>query len=155
MQLLPISSSHASVVDFPTPSGLSANVYIDAPYVQASYVSGAALINTETFDPPYLSFNGSHCDSNLAIGIIELGSLCTTWTDDPYFGGATNTNSANRSPGGTHSNYAQTSSAGMTIQFPNTVNYVGFWWSAGSFGNQVSLYDSNNQIVAELNANQV
>jgi hypothetical protein len=152
----PVAIAQDAVVDFPTPPGLAANVYLDAPYVQASFVAGSTdEIATETFNSRTEAENNLPCLPNLAVGVLKDGSQCVASTVDKRWGGATNNNAANRVPGGTPSNYAVTGSTGMTIDFPDPVHYVGFWWSAGSFGNAVTFLDSSQHVIAELNADQI
>ena len=158
--ILPIP---AIATDSPTdPVTLSsesfASIYMDAPFVQASYASagtGATNVQTENFDnllPP----STDKCPENIAVGTVSPTSACLLYANDPNFGGAT-TSSSDPVDSGAHSTYAAVhSDAPLTITFPSAKKYVGFWWSAGSDGNNVSFLDESGRVVvAELNANDI
>ena len=135
------------------------NIYMDAPYVQASYVSALSRVSSATEDFDHFSpqpSNGASCPTSLSVGVIAPGSDCKFWSIDPYFGGATTTDPTKKVAGGVHSNYVSSqSSAGTTFEFtdPNTT-YIGFWWSAGSFGNTVTFYSGTTPL-ANFNADQL
>jgi uncharacterized repeat protein (TIGR02543 family) len=70
----------------------------------------------------------------------------TSANGDFKFGGA-NTTSDQPTVGGTASTFAAAwSSQVLTLSFAagSEARYIGFWWSAGSAGNQVRLYSKNN-----------
>jgi hypothetical protein len=140
-----------------------ASIYIDAPYVQASFVANEpdALTENFNFDPlqiPGGGYDGAQgtCPPNIFVGTISPTSDCLVYTDDPYFGGATTDFISEPYDLGTHSTYVATHrSMPLTITFEAPKQYVGFWWSAGSYGNTATFLDSTGQVIAQLNANDV
>ena len=166
-----VTPSSAIATDLPTdPVTLSnttfASIYMDAPFVQASYAStenDATNVTTENFNnltPIPTDYSVSQnadgmCPASIAVGTVSETSQCLMYANDPYFGGAT-TSSSDPFVGGTHSTYAAAHQGPpLTITFPSAKKYVGFWWSAGSTGNSVSFLGASGEIVAELNANYV
>ena len=157
--ILPIP---AIATDSPTdPVTLSsesfASIYMDAPFVQASYASagtGATNVQTENFDSLLPPFTDGKCPENIAVGTVSPTSACLLYANDPNFGGAT-TSSSVPVDSGAHSTYAAVHSVPLTITFPSAKKYVGFWWSAGSVGNNVSFLGESGTVVAELNADDI
>ena len=131
---------------------------MDAPFVQASYASagsGATNVQTENFDSLLRPSTDGNCPKNIAVGTVFPTSACLLNANDPIFGGAT-TSSSDPVDIGAHSTYAAVyPDAPLTITFPSAKKYVGFWWSAGSFGNNVSFLDESGTVVAELNADDI
>lgn len=129
----------------PTPAFAAAGdgitAYISPPFVQGPPSSANATIQ---------DFNAaSFCSS---LGVSNVGTFsgsCTTVASgngDFKFGGA-NSTSDQPTVGGTASQFvAAWGSQVLTLTFPtnNQARYVGFWWSAGSAGNQVKLYSKVN-----------
>ena len=119
-----------------------ASIYMDAPFVQASYASagtGATNVQTENFDSLLPPFTDGNCPENIAVGTVSPTSACLLYANDPNFGGAT-TSSSDPVDSGAHSTYAAVHSGDpLRITFPSAKKYVGFWWSAGSVGNNVSF----------------
>jgi hypothetical protein len=158
--ILPIP---AIATDSPTdPVTLSsdsfASIYMDAPFAQASYASagsGATNVQTENFDTLLPPSTDGNCPENIAVGTVSPTSACLLYANDPNFGGAT-TSSSNPVDSGAHSTYAAVhSGVPLTITFPSAKKYVGFWWSAGSYGNNISFLDESGSVVAELNADDI
>ena len=143
-----------------------ASIYMDAPFVQASYASAgtkATNVQTENFDTltaitsEYATSQGANgnCPETISVGTLSPSSACLLYANDPNFGGAT-TSSSNPVDIGAHSTYAAVhSGVALTITFPSAKRYVGFWWSAGSLGNNVSFLDESGTVVAELNADDI
>lgn len=125
----------------PSPDAVS--LYLDAPFVQGSYVTGTAGTTTETFD----SFGiNAPCTSPLAVGPIT--GTCTVQGADPY--GGASASSATPTIGGAGSNYANAGGDSViTITLAEPSRYFGFWWSAGSASNAVSFY-SDGQLVLDM-----
>jgi len=140
-----------------------ASIYIDVPFVQASFVANEADALTENFnfDPsqiPAGGYDGAQgtCPSSINVGTISPTSDCLVYINDPYFGGATTDSVSEPFDQGTHSTYVATHrSTPLTINFGAEKKYVGFWWSAGSYGNTATFLDSSGQVIAQLNANDV
>ena len=159
--ILPIPAiATASPTDPVTLSSKSfASIYMDAPFVQASYASAdprATNVQTENFDTMLLPpLTDGNCPENIAVGTVYPTSACLLYANDPNFGGAT-TSSSDPVDIGAHSTYAAVHSGDpLTITFPSAKKYVGFWWSAGSVGNNVSFLDESGRVVAELNADDI
>jgi hypothetical protein len=157
------SPPSAIATDLPTdPVTLSsssfASIYMDAPFVQASYASTdnvATNVVTENFDNLLPPLTDGNCPQNIAVGTVSPTSACLLYANDPNFGGAT-TSSSEPVDIGAHSTYAAVHDGDpLTITFPSAKKYVGFWWSAGSVGNNVSFLDESGTVVAELNANDI
>jgi Listeria-Bacteroides repeat domain (List_Bact_rpt) len=160
--LLVMSAQQIAHADSP----VVASIYMDAPFVQASYAStnpDAINVQTENFDnlTPIQSYYASSqgadglCPENIAVGMVTPTSQCLLYGNDPYFGGATTSSTSQPLNTGTHSTYAATHLGPLTITFPEAKKYVGFWWSAGSYGNKVLFLDANGGVVAELNADDI
>jgi uncharacterized repeat protein (TIGR02543 family)/LPXTG-motif cell wall-anchored protein len=118
-------------------AGDGITAYISPPFVQGPPASTNATIQ---------DFNGANfC---LSLGASNVGTFsgnCTTVTSslgDFKFGGA-NTTTDQPTVGGTASQFvAAWGSQVLTLSFDanNEARYLGFWWSAGSDGNQVKMY---------------
>ena len=115
-------------------------VYLSAPGVQSSTVTGAA---TETFDALSTGTHTSAYVSTAGIGTYTGSStgLFAIVAHDEY-GGATDSNHT------TPTNYfalgsqsGSTSAVYLTLTQP--ASYVGFWWSAGDQYNRVALYSGS------------
>lgn len=135
----------ASDATSPSPAiaaaGDGITAYISPPFVQGPPSSASATIQ---------DFNASNfCSSLGASNVGTFSGSCTTVASgngDFKFGGA-NSTSDQPTIGGTASQFvAAWGSQVMTLTFPtnNQARYVGFWWSAGSAGNQVKFYSQVN-----------
>lgn len=144
------------------PSSVKAvEVYVDAPYVQGSYVpelyQAASL--TDTYNSVTTDY--AACPTNGNIGTYSVGD-CTiilgTRNNNNYpFGGAL-TSSSTPTTGGLTSAQSPSvgvyTASGLTVTFANRKNYVGFWWSAGSDGNSIEFYRGSN-LVATITGDDV
>ena len=122
-------------------AGDGITAYISPPFVQGPPANVSATIQ---------DFNASNFCSSL--GVSNVGTFsgsCTTVSSgngDFKFGGA-NATSDQPTIGGTASQFvAAWNTQVLTLTFPvnNQARYVGFWWSAGSAGNQVKFYSKVN-----------
>jgi uncharacterized repeat protein (TIGR02543 family) len=117
-------------------AGDGVTAYISPPFVQGPPSNTNAIIQ---------DFNTSNFCSTL--GVSNVGTFsgdCTSVASgngDFKFGGA-NTTSDQPTVGGTATTFAAAwNSQVLSLSFPsNDVRYLGFWWSAGSTGNQVKFY---------------
>lgn len=135
MSILPNSATGAA----PVQSSLS--MYLDAPFVQGSYVTSGTLV--EDFD----SLSTGNCPSSIAIGIVS-GTRCTVENSGDYGGAGVDAMTSSQSIGGsTVGRYVSTDSSGMTITFPADQSYLGFWWSAGTNGNTVKFFKDNTLLL--------
>jgi hypothetical protein len=143
-----------------------ATIYMDAPLVQASYAadpqySYGGITETFNFDSSQISPGGydnaqGTCPANVSIGTISPVADCLVYVYDPYFGGATTDTNSDPYDVGTHSTYIATHRpTPLTISFGAPKQYIGFWWSAGSYGNQVTFLDTSGSVVAQLNADDI
>lgn len=144
------------------PSSVRAvEVYVDAPYVQGSYIPelfpGASL--TDTYDS--VTPSGAACPSSGTVGTYSGGDCFVIHRNHnsrsyPY-GGAL-TSSSTPTTGGLAE--TQTPSAaiytanGETITFATRKNYIGFWWSAGSTGNSIEFFRGSD-LVATITGDDV
>jgi len=128
-------------------------VYLDAPWVQGSYIAESFTSVSLTDNYNAITTTNVFChnrQANLLVGTYSNNSACRIFTKDqngasgyPY-GGATTTSStprqgspADQSPSAFVGNDP---TAGLRITFSSSKNYVGLWWSAGSDGNRLEFY---------------
>lgn len=121
-------------------AGDGITAYISPPFVQGPPSSTNATIQ---------DFSGANfCSSLGASNVGTFSGACTTVSSggDFKFGGA-NSTSDQPTVGGTASQFvAAWGSQVLTLSFAanNEARYLGFWWSAGSAGNQVKIYSKVN-----------
>lgn len=133
-------------------------LYMDEPFVQGSYASGANT-KTETFDSLAIDAENSvkSCEATNSIELGELLSDCSIYSATssaaPTYSAATNL--GDPTVGGTTSGFL-TSFPGnkYTVNFAEEEKYVGFWWATASAGNLVKFY-SNSSLVAEISIDGV
>jgi hypothetical protein len=145
----PVSSASA------TTNGVS--LYISAPFVQGSSYSGGdvALEDFEAF-----STGAGACLGSSAVGTIS--NTCMVANGDGA-GGATVTNDT-PTVGGSASKYAATpwpsGGAEIDITFPQPLQYIGLWWSAGNvesgsgITNFIEFYNGD-QLLTTMTANDL
>lgn len=133
-------------------AGNGITAYISPPFVQGPPASTNATIQ---------DFNGTNFCSSLGVSNVgTFSGACTTVSSggDFKFGGA-NSTSDEPTVGGTASQFvAAWNSQVLTLSFAseNEARYLGFWWSAGSAGNQVKIYskvNGNDVLTATLSTN--
>jgi hypothetical protein len=142
--------------------GRSLSFYIDAPFVENSYVytdhpaDGTSLT---TFDSQ--SANNQACRVNDAtVTLLDQPYGCVT-QNDRNWGGAITASSEPTVGNVTDGNqivpnrYAQANgSRGVRLEFSTPQTYFGLWWSAGSDGNIITFYRSG-QIIGSTSADDV
>ena len=134
-------------------------LYLSAPLVQGSHVSGANT-SVENFN------NFAETDNCTAITTTAVATMsysasnaCQVKPVSPYGGAASELSTP--AVGGTGTNwmgvpfYNTGSERSITFTFPAAVKYVGLWWSGGNNGNLVRFYDSSNRLVAEITSNDI
>ena len=132
-------STHPSPAQASVGDGVTA--YISPPFVQGPPSNTNSII--EDFD------SASFCATLGSRPVGTFSGACTSVTSansDFKFGGA-NTTSDQPTVGGTSSTFAAAwGSQVLTLSFPanSEARYIGFWWSAGSAGNQVRFYSKVN-----------
>lgn len=135
--------------------GDSISLYISAPLVQGSGVSGTGAI-TETFDSYSASGSGVDCPSSIAQGtfVASAAGVCKMRTVQDY-GGASSTSSS-PSSGGVGSRFPAVAATpgNVLLTFSDPVKYVGLWWSAGNTGNKVEFLN-NGTVIAEMDSTSV
>lgn len=110
------------------------DVYMSAPTVQGSFVSGGQL---EDFD--------LGCGNNWTMG--TMSGLCTGMNADDY--GGASTESGTPTTGGTGTPYGRVASGDtITITLSSPASYLGFWWTGGDPGNVFRFY-SQGDLIAE------
>jgi hypothetical protein len=144
---------------------VSFKMYLDAPFVENSYVytahkdEAAPGVQLSTFD--HQTSNGDRCEVNGASTTLLTPSKGGITQNDPWWGGAITEGSqptVGNLPAGEGpewKRYCQANgSAGLRIQFSTPQRYLGIWWSAGSAGNIITFY-SNGNVVAKSSADLV
>jgi hypothetical protein len=135
-------------------------VYIDAPWVQGSYIAEDFSALTITDDYNSVSSTGTNCEVYTSSVGTYSGGVCQIFTRDQdgyyRFGGATTTTST---PTRAFSNDQSPSAFvgsnnGENITFGRSRNYIGFWWSAGSLGNSIKFY-RNGTLFTTVTGNDV
>ena len=170
--VIPIPSAKASAIVASQAFG----VYIDAPYVQGSYLSNSTLYPgmtvTDNYDGTGAADNGT-CPTTNVGGIGNVGTYsfpggagdsCRIIKNSHgngsansyvYGGALTTSETATTGTSATQSDSPGIyNSSGTTITFSQPKNYIGFWWSAGSSGNAVKVYQ-NNALVLTLTVDDV
>jgi len=121
-------------------------LYVDAPFVQGSYIAENYPSNSLTDDYNSASPDNSACVATGTVGTYSGGDCTVIFSVHSgvayKYGGALTTSST---PTSGTSNTRSTSvgvftSPGETITLSSPKNYVGFWWSAGSTGNSIEFY---------------
>lgn len=149
--VIPITAPKAGATD-PQPT---VGMYLDQPFVQGSYVaedfsadSVVTTFNDQIFGST-CSFNGATIEP-----LYSASADCHIQTN-VHFGGASTTSSTPVA-GQTANpiNYGQVGSGGASIVFDTPQTYFGLWWSAGSTGNEIQLFNGT-QLVANTSANDV
>lgn len=110
------------------------DVYLSAPQVEGSYVSGAGV---------YVSDFNSGC--TFAMG--TLANPCTTRAVSIYGGAETTSSTPVTTTGGTGSNYVSGTDGAIELTMTKPARYVGFWWSAGSGADTVTFYKNNVELI--------
>ena len=136
-------------------------VYVDAPFVQGSYIAESFTAASLTDNYNSVSTNFSNCPTNGQTGTYSYTTtnnsckiLLGTNGGNYLYGGALATSSAPVTTGTkTPSVFVETEN-GTTITMSTRKNYIGFWWSAGSTGNSIEFYRGSRR-VATLNADDV
>ena len=143
-------------------------VYMDQPYVQGSYLANnyPSMTLTDTYSA---TASGDPCPTTGNVGTYSYSDnqckIIKRIHGDPgenyIFGGALTT-SGDTTTGTSAGITAESQSdspaiydvAGTTITFAEDKNYVGLWWSAGSLGNSIRLYQ-NSALILTLSVNDV
>lgn len=138
-----------------TPVQATVGMYLDQPFVQGSYVAEdfASETTITTFNEQSY---GNTCSFNGAtVEALYFETPNCFVRNELNFGGASTTSSTPSV--GTYPEpayYGQVGSGGASIVFDTPQTYVGLWWSAGSAGNEIQLFDGSN-MVANVTANDV
>ncbi|MEJ5368798.1 MAG: PEP-CTERM sorting domain-containing protein [Bryobacteraceae bacterium] len=123
-------------------SGISISVYIAAPRVVSSPVTGGTAVNENFSSNPNWANGLYTTDRTRNIGTFDLSphSALRIQNSDQY-GGAGNS--------GQYAAFgAQTGTAGaITLNLTNPTTFFGMWWSAIDPYNGVSLYDGNSLLM--------
>ena len=141
-------------------------VYMDQPYVQGSYVANnyPSMTLTDTYSA---TTSGDPCPTTGNVGTYSYAATkCAIIkrihnAGNYIYGGALTTSgdtTTGTSAGITAESQSDSSAiydaAGTTITFAEDKNYVGLWWSAGSLGNRIKLYQ-NSALILTLSVNDV
>ncbi|MEG1282125.1 MAG: IPTL-CTERM sorting domain-containing protein [Comamonas sp.] len=91
-----------------------------------------------------------------AIGTYEVAAGGNTNVESANQYGGAGTGTAMGSGGSNFLNAGTLGSpAGVTITLANPARYVGFWWSAGSNGNNVELLDEHDNVLTTMTTNEL
>ncbi len=107
----------------------------------------------ETFDEEEL---GPKTSGNWAIGTYKVGEGGDTNVASANVYGGAGTGTVVGSGGSNFLNAGTTGTPeGVTVTLTNPARYVGFWWSAGSNGNNVQLLDENDNILTAMSTDDL
>lgn len=136
-------------------------VYVDAPFVQGSYIAESFTAASLTDNYNSVTTNFSNCPTNGQTGTYSYTTtnnsckiLLGTNDGNYLYGGALTTSSAPTTSGTKSPSVFVETENGTTITISTRKNYIGFWWSAGSTGNSIEFYRGTRR-VAILNADDV
>ncbi|MEJ5030341.1 Ig-like domain-containing protein [Comamonas sp. MYb69] len=102
----------------------------------------------ETFNGETL---GTKTSGNWAIGTYEVGVGGNTNVAAANVYGGAGTDTVMGSGGSNFLNAGTSGTpVGVTVTLTNPARYVGFWWSAGSNGNNVELLDENDNVLTAM-----
>jgi uncharacterized repeat protein (TIGR02543 family) len=180
-RLMVIGVAAASIAALPqlqqsAPGAIAAGVtdkiglYLSAPMVQGTGVTQSVV--RENFDaltpgscPTTLSVVSSMVfrNSGSVVANTSSPSVCDVldWVADTNIYSGASTDSATQTFGGTGTHamavpyYSPSSLANersITFELNNYAKYVGFWWSGGNAGNIVRFFDSQDNLVAEIDS---
>lgn len=136
------------------------SLYISQPVRNADLnaaVPDGALPWSESYNQAYTieTFNGEtlgdKTTGNWAIGTYEVGAGGNTNVAAANVYGGAGTGTDVNSGGSNFLNAGTTGTPeGVTVTLTNPARYVGFWWSAGSNGNNVELLDENDNVLTAM-----
>lgn len=126
------------------------SIFMDAPLIQGSYVSGTNGTTSEDFN----SFGVGACPTTWGVGTIS--GVCNIASVRDYGGATGAVGSTTPTVQGAGSNFATTANASdtFTLTLAQASRYVGFYWTAGSPGNTVTFYDGATEIM-QLTTNTI
>jgi uncharacterized repeat protein (TIGR02543 family)/LPXTG-motif cell wall-anchored protein len=128
------------------------SVYLDAPFVQGSYVAQAAGAGTG-----FTNFNNTaglgNCGASMPAGVTITGN-CRIDNVSQFGGASAGTNDSTPTVGGAGSAFATTvnNTDGITINLETQSRYLGFWWSAGSPANTVQFLNDDTVLLTMTTA---
>jgi len=144
-------SAHSTPPAVASSTTSSLSVYLDAPFVQGSYV---------TQDVLSMSFNGptglGQCGDGEPAGITITGT-CVMVSPQSHGGATADATNAVATVGGAGSNFPSTvnNTDPITITLANNSRYVGLWWPSGSPGNVLKFYDDTTLLLTVTSVNIV
>lgn len=147
------SYSTAPAVASPTTSSLS--VYLDAPFVQGSYVAQAGGSDPNVLS---MSFNGTtgagQCGTGAPAGISITGA-CQVYTAQSHGGATPLVTVSDPTVGGIGSNFPSTNHASnpIVISLTNESRYLGLWWPSGSDDNRLDFYNGATPLLTVTTTN--
>lgn len=116
-------------------------LYLDAPRVQGSYLSGTPNSASENFNGQGAS---NSCPSSIAGA--TLGGSCQIYNGPEVKNFGSTSSNGDPSFGGSGTPFASTvlgTPTPLTLTFSTPQKYLGFYWSSGSPGNQIDFYRDN------------
>jgi uncharacterized repeat protein (TIGR02543 family) len=142
-------SAHSTPAAVATTSPSSLTVYLDAPFVQGSYVAEAGVSDPNVLS---MSFNGptgaNQCGVDAPTGITISGQ-CQMYTAQSHGGATTPATDATPTVRGDGSNFPSTidSNSKILISLDNDSRYLGFWWPSGSPGNTLKFFNGSTLLL--------
>lgn len=122
------------------PNAQTLSIYLDAPFIQGSYVAEAAGAGTAwaSFNDPLAS---GDCGYGQPAG-FTVGGVCRVDPVADYGGATANADVDTPTVGGSGSNYPTTvfGDDPIVISMAADSRYLGLWWSAGSESNTITFY---------------
>jgi hypothetical protein len=135
-------------------------VYMDAPYVQGSYIASQYPGSTSTDTYDNISQDNNDCPSTGNVGSYSFAAgtckVLTSAHDSNHYvyGGALTTTETPTTSGTQSPSVGIYGSTGTTITLASSANYLGMWWSAGSLQNQIQFYQ-NSALVLTLSVDDI
>jgi hypothetical protein len=133
------------------------SLYLSAPFVQGSHVTGADVtfenFNNFTLGTCPASIQGASvtgCRIDAPAG--HGGATADADNPNPVLGYHPSSNPTDTAANRAGSDFITTYDSGgsvfppITLTLSRSVKYVGFWWSAGSTGNTVEFFNGNTKI---------
>jgi uncharacterized repeat protein (TIGR02543 family) len=145
------ASSPSPAVAAPVPSTLS--VYLDAPFVQGSYVAAAGGADVLAMNFNASTFDGQFSCGHAAPPGITVTGTCSVFTARAHAGATADVNVATPTVGGAGSSFASTthSTNPVIISLANESRYLGFWWPSGSTNTLKFFKDSTELLTMTTN----
>jgi hypothetical protein len=122
------------------------SMYISAPYVQGSHVSGSD-VRSESFNS-LSSCTGATAVGNVSRVFTDARAICAIQNGGTYGGAAVDPLVSTPTRSGTLSKYMTNGYDQVTFDLTSPVKYVGLWWSAGNDSNTITFFNGSTQLAS-------